>query len=166
MIIIQKIPEEAGAVWIQQYFFWKYLLPEQVLFLQSLSAGYSFGGKHVVIDWKCCGAEEPSVDISFKSGRPNSILCRYKQGLIQYCGGPFGSEHECLTFLLHVSWIWELIILEGFFAFLSNTYFYTEMSLPTMKPRCTSCFMKQTGQVCLVFQRANSQRQWTIYTGG
>lgn len=35
-----------------------------------------------------------------------------------------------------------------------------------MKPHCSSCFMKQTSQVCLTFQRANSQRQWTFYTGG
>lgn len=31
------------------------------------------------------------------------------------------------------------------------------MTLPTMKPR---------HQVCLMFQRANSQRQWTFHTGG
>lgn len=39
------------------------------------------------------------------------------------------------------------------------------MSLPTRKPCCTSCFTKQTSQICLVLQRANCQRQWTFCTG-
>lgn len=42
-----------------------------------------------------------------------------------------------------------------------------KMMLPMMKPCPTKCFfMKQTSQVCLIFQRANPQRQWTFYTGG
>lgn len=38
------------------------------------------------------------------------------------------------------------------------------MSLPMMKQCCTSCFTKQTSQVCLMLQRANCQGQCTLYT--
>lgn len=125
-----------------------------------MSAHYQLGTvfevswfKHVLVDRKCYGAKEPSVDISFKSARPNSILCRQKQGLIHYCGGPLMSDHECLGFLLHMIWIWELSFWRVFLN-ISSVFIFTlnsensiaEMSLPTTKPSCTSCFMKQTNK--------------------
>lgn len=75
------------------------------------------------------------------------------------------SGHECLSFFLHMIWIWELPfwrvflhISSVFIVTLNSKSSIAEMSLATMKPSCTSCFMKQTNQVRLVFQRANFQR--------